>query len=115
MRTGRAAGQAVSHPNPVRHASSVICHSSLEPRPSSLLLQDGHAASFQELLEETCWQRYGPEGDDPRCRDCMLHSGFEASAVDEGFSSLRGFLAMARAALRGPRVPGASGAWPEPR
>jgi hypothetical protein len=35
----------------------------------------------------------------------MLHSGFEASAVDEAFASLRGFLAMARASLRGPRVP----------
>jgi hopanoid biosynthesis associated radical SAM protein HpnH len=69
------------------------------------LLQDGHAASFQELLGETRWERYGPAGGDPRCRDCMLHSGFEASAVDEGFTSLRGFLAMARAALRGPRVP----------
>jgi hopanoid biosynthesis associated radical SAM protein HpnH len=69
------------------------------------LLQDGYAASFQELLEETRWQRYGPAGGDPRCRDCMMHSGFEASAVDEGFASLRGFLAMVRAALRGPRVP----------
>jgi hopanoid biosynthesis associated radical SAM protein HpnH len=69
------------------------------------LIQDGYAASFQELLEETRWQRYGPAAPEPRCQDCMLHSGFEASAVDEGFSSLRGFLAMVRAALRGPRVP----------
>jgi len=78
------------------------------------LLDDGHAASFQELLEETPWQNYGPSGGDPRCRDCMLHSGFEASAVDEGFSSLRGLLAMARAALRGPRVP-APASEPAPR
>jgi hopanoid biosynthesis associated radical SAM protein HpnH len=69
------------------------------------LLQDGFASTFRELLEETPWQHYGPGSGDPRCRDCMLHSGFEASAVDEGFGSLRGFLAMARAALRGPRVP----------
>ena len=73
------------------------------------LLQDGYAASFQELLGETRWQSYGPAAGDPRCRDCMLHSGFEASAVDEGFASLRGFLAMARAALRGPRVPARRG------
>jgi hypothetical protein len=39
----------------------------------------------------------------------MVHSGFEATAVDEGFSSARGFLAMARAALFGPRVPAPSG------
>jgi hypothetical protein len=34
----------------------------------------------------------------------MVHSGFEASSVDEGFSSWRGFLSMARAALLGPRI-----------
>jgi hypothetical protein len=39
----------------------------------------------------------------------MVHSGFEASAVEEGFSSWRGFVAMARAALFGPNVPAPSG------
>jgi hypothetical protein len=29
----------------------------------------------------------------------MVHSGYEASAVDDGFGSLRGFLAMVRAAF----------------
>ena len=29
----------------------------------------------------------------------MVHSGYEASANDYGFGSIRGFLAMARAAL----------------
>jgi hypothetical protein len=29
----------------------------------------------------------------------MVHSGYEASAVDDTFSSLRGFLATARATL----------------
>jgi hypothetical protein len=35
----------------------------------------------------------------------MVHSGFEASAVEEIFSSLRGFTAMIRAALFGPAIP----------
>ena len=35
----------------------------------------------------------------------MVHSGFEASAVVESFSSLRGLVAMARAFIAGPRVP----------
>jgi len=39
----------------------------------------------------------------------MVHSGFEASAVHDGFSSWRGFLAMARASLFGPRVPAPAG------
>jgi hypothetical protein len=35
----------------------------------------------------------------------MVHSGFEASAVEEIFSSLRGLTAMIRAALFGPAIP----------
>src|SRR4030042_4128108 len=67
------------------------------------LYQDGHAKSFQELLDGTRWQDYGPASGNPHCRDCMVHSGFEASAVDEAFSSLRGMLEMIRATLFGPR------------
>jgi hopanoid biosynthesis associated radical SAM protein HpnH len=73
------------------------------------LLQEGYAQSFDELIADTAWDRYGPASGNPACRDCMVHSGFEASAVDEGFSSWRGFAAMARAALFGPRVPEPSG------
>jgi hypothetical protein len=40
----------------------------------------------------------------------MVHSGFEASAVDHAFSSPRGLLAMLRASLFGPRIPAPSGA-----
>jgi hopanoid biosynthesis associated radical SAM protein HpnH len=69
------------------------------------LLQEGYASSFRELMEETRFEDYGHASGNPRCRDCMVHSGFEASAVEAGFSSLRGFWAMARAALRGPRAP----------
>jgi hopanoid biosynthesis associated radical SAM protein HpnH len=69
------------------------------------LLQDGYAQSYGELLAGTEWSRYGPGSGNPACRDCMVHSGFEASSVEEGFSSWKGFVAMARAALFGPRVP----------
>ncbi|MBF0354026.1 MAG: adenosyl-hopene transferase HpnH [Alphaproteobacteria bacterium] len=44
------------------------------------LLSDGHANSFKELMETTDWERYG-EGKDPRCADCMMHCGYEATAV----------------------------------
>lgn len=46
------------------------------------LITDGHCRSFKELLEETSWEKYGV-GNDPRCRNCMMHCGFEASAIDE--------------------------------
>jgi len=73
------------------------------------LLQDGYANSFQGLMEETQWQNYGPKSGNPHCRDCMVHSGFEASAVEEIFSSLRGVTAMIRAALFGPAIPAPKG------
>src|SRR2546428_11151832 len=41
------------------------------------LLQDGYAATFRELMEETEWERYGT-GRDERCADCMVHCGYEA-------------------------------------
>jgi hopanoid biosynthesis associated radical SAM protein HpnH len=44
------------------------------------LLTDGYCSSFRELMETTDWERYGL-GRDPRCANCMVHSGFEASAV----------------------------------
>lgn len=41
---------------------------------------DGHYPTFQELMELTPWERYGV-GRDPRCAQCMMHSGFEPTAV----------------------------------
>lgn len=63
------------------------------------LLQDGYAESFSELLETTDWANYGTESGNPACANCMVHSGYEASAVNATFSSLSGFLATAKATL----------------
>jgi hopanoid biosynthesis associated radical SAM protein HpnH len=68
------------------------------------LLQDGYEKSFHELLENTRWEEYGHASGNPHCRDCMVHSGFEASAVGEAFSSFRGMIQMIRAAVLGPRT-----------
>src|SRR5262245_12296429 len=76
------------------------------------LLQEGYAQSFRELIAETRWQEYGPKSGNPKCQDCMVHSGFEASAVIDAFSSPRGMLAMMRALAFGPRAPKPSGAAP---
>ena len=54
------------------------------------LLQDGYATSFKELIETTDWDRYGT-GRNEECADCMVHCGYEASAVDDTFSSWSGF------------------------
>jgi hopanoid biosynthesis associated radical SAM protein HpnH len=63
------------------------------------LLQDGYAESFQELMETTAWSEYGTESGNPRCANCMVHCGYEPSAVNETFSGLRGLIATARATL----------------
>ncbi|MFQ6121542.1 MAG: adenosyl-hopene transferase HpnH [Dehalococcoidales bacterium] len=51
------------------------------------LITDGHCQSFRELMEETPWEKYGV-GNDPRCSNCMVHCGFEASALGEVSKSL---------------------------
>ncbi len=61
------------------------------------LLQDGYADTFDELMRETEWHRYGTESGNPQCANCMVHSGYEASAVHDTFGSLRGFLGTVRA------------------
>src|SRR6266516_4905298 len=63
------------------------------------LLQDGYADTFQELIETTEWQNYGTESGNPRCANCMVHSGYEASAVNETFGSFRGFVDTVKATL----------------
>ena len=61
------------------------------------LLQDGYADSYEELVRETEWKNYGCQSGNPKCANCMVHSGYEASAVNDTFGSLSGFLATVRA------------------
>ena len=44
------------------------------------LLGEGYVDSFRELMEETDWQSYGT-GNYEKCADCMVHCGYEATAV----------------------------------
>jgi hopanoid biosynthesis associated radical SAM protein HpnH len=44
------------------------------------LMTDAHHETFKELIEKTPWEQYG-RGRDPRCADCMVHVGYEASSV----------------------------------
>lgn len=71
-------------------------------RPCYLLEDGSHAASFKELLEETEWDKYGV-GCNPKCGQCMLHSGFEPSAVND---MIKHPLKALWLSLRGPRTNG---------
>jgi hopanoid biosynthesis associated radical SAM protein HpnH len=45
------------------------------------LLGEGYVDSFRELMEETEWEKYGT-GNYEKCADCMVHCGYEPTAVD---------------------------------
>lgn len=66
------------------------------------LLNEGYAKTFKELMEETDWDNYGV-GNYEKCADCMVHCGFEASAVAH---SVTNPLAAAKVALFGVRTEG---------
>jgi hopanoid biosynthesis associated radical SAM protein HpnH len=61
------------------------------------LLGEGYAKTFRELMETTDWDRYGV-GNYEKCANCMVHSGFEATAVSD---SLRRPWKLLRLGLRG--------------
>ncbi len=71
------------------------------------LLQDGYTDSFAELIETTEWERYGAESGNRKCANCMVHSGYEATSVDDAFGSFSGLWRMTKAVLfnRGYRDP----------
>jgi hopanoid biosynthesis associated radical SAM protein HpnH len=66
------------------------------------LLGEGFVGSFAELMAETDWDRYGT-GNYEKCADCMVHCGYEATAVNDTVA--RPWRALA-VALRGPRTEG---------
>ncbi len=66
------------------------------------LLGEGYTKTFKELMETTDWDRYGT-GNYEKCADCMVHSGYEATAVAE---TVRRPWKAAAQVLRGIRTEG---------
>jgi hopanoid biosynthesis associated radical SAM protein HpnH len=66
------------------------------------LLGEGYAPTFRDLMESTDWDRYGT-GNYEKCADCMVHCGYEPTAVTDTLK--RPFKAL-KVALRGPRTEG---------
>ena len=66
------------------------------------LLGEGYAKTFRELMEETNWDAYGT-GNYEKCADCMVHSGYEATAVRDAMRNPVKALAVH---LRGVRTDG---------
>ncbi|HEX5420530.1 MAG TPA: adenosyl-hopene transferase HpnH [Gammaproteobacteria bacterium] len=71
-------------------------------KPCYLLVDEGYAKSFKELMETTNWEQYGT-GRNPKCDNCMAHCGYEGTAVEDTLSSPLKALSVL---LFGPRVDG---------
>ena len=64
------------------------------------LLNEGYAQTFGELMAETEWDKYGT-GHYEKCADCMVHCGYEATAVNDTISHPLRALAVA---VKGPEI-----------
>jgi hopanoid biosynthesis associated radical SAM protein HpnH len=67
-------------------------------RPCYLFGEGGYARTFRELMETTDWDRYGT-GRHDKCGECMVHSGYEPSAVEGSLGSVGDAVRSLRSAL----------------
>jgi hopanoid biosynthesis associated radical SAM protein HpnH len=70
------------------------------------LIGEGYAKTFRELMEETDWDAYGT-GNYEKCANCMVHSGYEATAVSDAIAHPLKWLGVAWRGVRteGPMAP----------
>lgn len=80
-------------------------------KPCYLLSDEGYAATFKELLEDTPWDKYG-NSSNPKCAQCMAHCGYEATAVED---MLQHPVKAMITSIRGPRTTGPMVAEPAPK
>lgn len=66
------------------------------------LLNEGYVKTFRELMEGTDWDSYGT-GRYEKCADCMVHCGYEPTAVADTIAHP---IKALRTWLRGPRTEG---------
>jgi hopanoid biosynthesis associated radical SAM protein HpnH len=65
-------------------------------RSPCYMLADRHVTSLRELYEGTDWEAYGT-GRDPRCANCKMHCGYEATTIIEALKKPKDLVALARA------------------
>jgi len=71
-------------------------------KPCYLLVGEGYAPTFSALMSETNWENYG-FGKNPKCANCMVHCGYEATAVNDTFEHP---LKALNVFLKGPKTQG---------
>jgi hopanoid biosynthesis associated radical SAM protein HpnH len=70
------------------------------------LLGEGYAKTFKELMEDTDWDKYGV-GNYEKCANCMVHCGFEGTAVADSIKHPWKIIPIARRGVKteGPMAP----------
>jgi hopanoid biosynthesis associated radical SAM protein HpnH len=70
------------------------------------LLGEGYAKTFRELMEDTDWDKYGV-GNYEKCANCMVHCGFEGTAVADSIKHPWKMIPIARRGVKteGPMAP----------
>ena len=70
------------------------------------LLGEGYAKTFKELMEDTDWDKYGV-GNYEKCANCMVHCGFEGTAVADSIKHPWKMIPIARRGVKtsGPMAP----------
>jgi hopanoid biosynthesis associated radical SAM protein HpnH len=63
------------------------------------LLGEGYAKTYRELMDGTDWDAYGT-GNYEKCADCMVHSGYEATAVADTIRNPLKALAVVRRGVK---------------
>ncbi|KVG62333.1 adenosyl-hopene transferase HpnH [Burkholderia pseudomultivorans] len=63
------------------------------------LVGEGYVKTFKELMEDTNWDNYGV-GNYEKCADCMVHCGFEATAVMDTIAHPLKAFAISRKGIR---------------
>ncbi len=71
-------------------------------KPCYLLVDEGYASSYKELIEDTEWDNYGT-GRNPKCDNCMAHCGYEGTAVEDTFAHP---IKALMTSIRGPKLDG---------
>ena len=66
------------------------------------LLGEGYAKTFDELINDTEWDKYGT-GNYEKCANCMVHCGYEPTAAED---SIKNPIKTLKVALKGPKTDG---------
>lgn len=68
-------------------------------KPCYLLSEGGYVKTFKELINDTAWDNYGRKSGNPKCANCMVHSGFEPTAVTDSMASPKNMIRSVREAM----------------